>query len=90
MAIDVFWDEGMLSHNTGKGVFDSGTDPGFLDVLENHPENSSRIKNIVSILKRGPISSHISWHPGRPALISELLKFHTPGKQFTSQFLYLN
>ncbi|MCI91673.1 histone deacetylase 8-like, partial [Trifolium medium] len=35
--IDVFWHEGMLNHDTGKGVFDTGMDPGFLDVLEKHP-----------------------------------------------------
>ncbi|KAL8029578.1 hypothetical protein ABFX02_14G233700 [Erythranthe guttata] len=75
--IHVFWHEGMLEHDTGRGVFDTGMDPGFLDVLENHPENSDRVKNMVSILKRGPISPFISWHQGRPALISELLSFHT-------------
>ncbi|KAK9280635.1 hypothetical protein L1049_014331 [Liquidambar formosana] len=76
--VDVFWHEGMLKHDTGNGVFDSGMDPGFLDVLEKHPENSDRVKNMLSILKRGPISPCISWHLGRPALIPELLSFHTP------------
>ncbi|XP_022142393.1 histone deacetylase 8 [Momordica charantia] len=74
--IDVFWHEGMLNHDTGNGVFDTGDDPGFLDVLDKHPENSDRIKNIVSILKRGPIAPFITWRSGRPALISELLSFH--------------
>ncbi|KAJ7948057.1 Histone deacetylase [Quillaja saponaria] len=76
--IDVFWHDGMLNHDTGNGVFDTGMDPGFLDVLDKHPENPDRIKNMVSILKRGPISRYISWHLGRPALIPELLSFHTP------------
>ncbi|XP_073040494.1 histone deacetylase 8 [Primulina eburnea] len=76
-VINVFWHEGMLRHETGGGVFDSGEDPGFLDVLEKHPENADRVRNMVSILKRGPISPFISWHKGRPALISELLSFHT-------------
>ncbi|CAK7332013.1 unnamed protein product [Dovyalis caffra] len=76
--IDVFWHEGMLNHETGMGVFDSGTDPGFLDVLDKHPENSDRIINMVSILKKGPISPYISWHLGRPAQVPELLSFHTP------------
>lgn len=76
--IDVFWHEGMLNHETGKGVFDSGTDPGFLDVLEKHPENSDRIKNMVSILQKGPISPYISWQHGRPAQVPELLSFHAP------------
>lgn len=77
--IHVFWEEGMLKHDMGRGVFDTGSDPGFLDILEKHPENSDRIRNMVSILKRGPISPFISWHQGRPATISELLSFHTPG-----------
>ena len=77
--IDVFWHEGMLKHDTGNGVFSTGMDPGFLDVLEKHPENSDRVRNMVSILKRGPISPYIVWHLGRPALISELLSFHTQG-----------
>ncbi|KAJ4978203.1 hypothetical protein NE237_008983 [Protea cynaroides] len=76
--IDVFWHEGMLKHDAGVGVFDCAMDPGFLDVLEKHPENSDRVKNMVSILKRGPISPRISWHTGRPAQIPELLSFHTP------------
>ncbi|GMG98411.1 hypothetical protein Nepgr_000251 [Nepenthes gracilis] len=76
--IHVFWDDGMLKHDTGRGVFDTGMDPGFLDVLEKHPENEDRLRNMVSILRRGPISPFISWHAGRPAAISELLNFHTP------------
>uniref|UniRef100_A0A2P2QKV2 Uncharacterized protein MANES_01G159100 n=1 Tax=Rhizophora mucronata TaxID=61149 RepID=A0A2P2QKV2_RHIMU len=75
--IDVFWHEGMLGHDTGTGVFDTGVDPGFLDVLEKHPENAERVKNMVSILKRGPISPCIDWHLGRPAQVAELLSFHT-------------
>ncbi|RDX90751.1 Histone deacetylase 8 [Mucuna pruriens] len=76
--MEVFWHEGMVEHDTGNGVFDTGMDPGFLEVLEKHPENSDRVRNIVSILKRGPISPYISWNLGRPALIPELLSFHTP------------
>lgn len=74
----VFWHAGMLDHDAGTGVFDSGFDPGFLEVLERHPENADRVRNMVSILRKGPISPHISWHPGRPASIPELLTFHTP------------
>ncbi|KAL2331888.1 hypothetical protein Fmac_019469 [Flemingia macrophylla] len=76
-GVEVFWHEGMLKHDTGNGVFDTGMDPGFLDVLDKHPENSDRIRNIVSILKRGPISSYVSWNLGRLALIPQLLSFHT-------------
>ncbi|XP_076923964.1 histone deacetylase 8-like [Bidens hawaiensis] len=73
----------MLEHYTGHGVFDSGTDPGFLDVLEKHPENSDRVRNMLSILKRGPISTFIKWHSSSssstPATVSQLLTFHTQG-----------
>ncbi|KAH0470649.1 hypothetical protein IEQ34_000372 [Dendrobium chrysotoxum] len=75
--LHVFWHEGMLSHDAGTGIFDTGQDPGFLEVLEKHPENADRVKNMVSILRKGPISPYISWHSGRPAQISELLSFHT-------------
>lgn len=86
--IDVFWHEGMLKHDTGKGVFDSGMDPGFLDVLEKHPENSDRFRNMVSILKRGPISPFISWHTPSPALLPHLLSFHSPGTPSFLSLLY--
>ncbi|KAK8928179.1 Histone deacetylase 8 [Platanthera zijinensis] len=75
--LHVFWHAGMLNHDAGTGIFDTGLDPGFLEVLEKHPENADRVKNMVSILQKGPISSHISWHTGKPAQISELLSFHT-------------
>ncbi|KAI9075400.1 hypothetical protein K1719_042650 [Acacia pycnantha] len=77
-GVDVFWHEGMLKHETGNGVFDTGMDPGFLDVLEKHPENSDRVRNMVSILKRGPVSPFISWHLGSPAPLPRLLSFHSP------------
>uniref|UniRef100_A0A1J3DD55 Histone deacetylase 8 n=1 Tax=Noccaea caerulescens TaxID=107243 RepID=A0A1J3DD55_NOCCA len=75
--VDVFWHQGMLRHDAVQGVFDTGVDPGFLDVLEKHPENADRIRNMVSILQRGPIAPHLNWFPGRPAIASELLTFHT-------------
>ena len=76
----VFWHEGMLAHDAGRGVFDSGRDPGFLDVLDQHPENADRVRNMVSILRRGPVAPFLSWHSGRPAHASELLSFHSPGQ----------
>ncbi|KAG7591155.1 Histone deacetylase domain [Arabidopsis thaliana x Arabidopsis arenosa] len=75
--VDVFWHEGMLRHDAVEGVFDTGHDPGFLDVLEKHPENADRVRNMLSILRRGPIAPHVNWFTGRPAIVSELLMFHT-------------
>jgi acetoin utilization deacetylase AcuC-like enzyme len=60
-----------------RDVFDSGRDPGFLDVLDQHPENADRVRNMVSILRRGPIAPFLSWHSGHPAHASELLSFHS-------------
>ena len=77
--VHVFFHEGMLEHDTGFGVFDTLEDPGFLDVLEQHPENADRIRNIRSILQRGPIAPYILWHEGRHAEIESLTSFHTPG-----------
>ncbi|MQL84726.1 hypothetical protein Taro_017238 [Colocasia esculenta] len=87
-VIHVFWDEGMLDHDAGIGVFDTGFDPGFLDVLEKHPENSDRVRNMVSILRRGPIAPYISWKPGRPAHTSELLSFHT--REYVEELVQAN
>ncbi|XXG62532.1 hypothetical protein AAC387_Pa05g0871 [Persea americana] len=83
--IHVFWHEGMLNHDQGIGVFDTASDPGFLEVLEKHPENSDRVKNMVSILRKGPISPYISWHQGTSALPSQLLSFHT--SEYINQLL---
>ncbi|KAG0630393.1 hypothetical protein M758_1G175300 [Ceratodon purpureus] len=74
----VFFHEDMLKHDNGHGVFDTFQNPGFLDVLEPHPENADRIRNIRSILQRGPIAPFITWHEGRPAAIESLTSFHTP------------
>jgi hypothetical protein len=79
-SLAVFWHEGMLAHDAGRGVFDSGHDPGFLDVLDHHPENADRVRNMLSILRRGPIAPHLTWHSGSPAHAGDLLSFHTPGQ----------
>lgn len=76
-SITVFWHDTMHDHDPGRGVFDTGMDPGFLEVLEKHPENSDRVKNMLSILRKGPIKPHIRWKHGREADIAELLTFHT-------------
>ncbi|WOK96468.1 histone deacetylase 8 [Canna indica] len=76
-VIHVFWHEGMLDHDAGFGVFDTGVDPGFLEVLDKHPENADRMRNMVSILRKGPLAPFVSWHSGRPAHLSELFSFHT-------------
>lgn len=68
----------MLAHSPDSGVFDTLHDPGFLVVLDQHPENADRVRNMVAILRGGPIAPYIRWRPGRAAQIEELYLFHSP------------
>ncbi|EFJ08230.1 hypothetical protein SELMODRAFT_185423 [Selaginella moellendorffii] len=78
-AIHVFWHDGMLKHEPLHGIFDSLSGAGrLLAVLDQHPENATRVLNIKSILEKGPISPRIVWHQGRMATIQELHLFHDP------------
>ncbi|KAJ0816593.1 putative histone deacetylase [Helianthus annuus] len=88
--INVFWDDGMLDHYTGEGVFDSGINPGFLEVLKKHLENSDRDQNMLSILKRGPISPFLSWLSSSAATVTEILSFHTQGGKMICSATFLN
>uniref|UniRef100_A0A251TKK9 Putative histone deacetylase n=1 Tax=Helianthus annuus TaxID=4232 RepID=A0A251TKK9_HELAN len=88
--INVFWDDGMLDHYTGEGVFDSGIKPGFLEVLKKHLENSDRDQNMLSILKRGPISPFLSWLSSSAATVTEILSFHTQGGKMICSATFLN
>jgi len=74
--IVVFWHPGCLDHDTGLGTFEAPASP-LLAVLEKHPEGPDRIRNIHSMLKRGPIAPHLRWIVGREVTEEELLVFHT-------------
>jgi acetoin utilization deacetylase AcuC-like enzyme len=74
-AIDVFYDERVLLHDTGAGLFDT-EEASLLAVPELHPENTERIRNMHSVLERGPITSRVRWHPGRLAQVEELETVH--------------
>ncbi|GAQ90673.1 Histone deacetylase complex catalytic component HDA1 [Klebsormidium nitens] len=79
--LHVFWHDDCLKHNNGAGFFDmpQGTLPDdFLEVKEPHPEGVDRLKNMRSVLKKGPISKHVQWHHGRTATAKQLLLFHKP------------
>ena len=67
----------MLEHDTGSGVFESGPS-ALLDVPELHPENAERVRNMRSVLERGPIGEHLRWHDGRLAEVEELYAVHPP------------
>ena len=62
--IDVFWHPAVLDHDTGAGVFEGGPSD-LLDVPALRPVTGERIRNIVSVLRRGPIADQLRWHDGR-------------------------
>ena len=64
--LTVFHDDRIFDHDTGEGIFDAEVSP-FLDVPERHPENAQRLRNMVSILKRGPLKDRIDWRGAAPA-----------------------
>jgi len=74
-VIDVFFDERVLAHDTGAGVFEAPPTP-LVAVPELHPENAERIRNMRAALEHGPIAPHLRWHPGRLATLEELEVVH--------------
>ena len=73
----VFWHDDVLLHDTGAGLFETGPNE-FLDVPELHPENDVRIRNMRSLLTRGPLAPHLDWQDGRHATEAELALVHDP------------
>lgn len=77
-TLHVFWHPDVLKHDMGKAAFEIPPYP-FLAVAEKHTEGPDRVRNMLSILKDGPLKRHLKWHKGRMATRAELLMFHTPG-----------
>jgi acetoin utilization deacetylase AcuC-like enzyme len=75
--VDVFWHADALIHTPTDGVFGGAPSP-LLAFDELHPENAERVRNMHSILERGPIKDHLVWHDGRHAGDEEILAFHEP------------
>jgi acetoin utilization deacetylase AcuC-like enzyme len=75
MGLDVFWHDDVLAHDTGAGLFEAGETP-LLDVPELHPENANRIRNMKSVLERGPLRELVRWREGRHATDEEILRVH--------------
>ena len=73
--IDVFWHPAVLDHDTGRGIFEGGPSD-LLEVPELHPENAERVRNMVSVLQRGPLADRLRWHDGRLAGEDELAAVH--------------
>jgi acetoin utilization deacetylase AcuC-like enzyme len=76
--IDVFWHDAVLDHDTGSGHFELLDAAGLLDAPELHPENAERVRNMRSLLARGPIADRVRWRDGRLATEAELTAVHTP------------
>jgi hypothetical protein len=74
-VIDVFWHDDALLHDTGSGVFEHAPSP-LMAEPELHPENAVRVRNMRSILERGPLAEHVRWRPGRHATVEELETVH--------------
>ena len=75
--LEVFWHPAALEHDTGRGLWESPPSE-LLEVQELHPENSERIRNMRSVLLRGPLASRIGWRDGRLAELRELESVHDP------------
>jgi acetoin utilization deacetylase AcuC-like enzyme len=73
--LDVFWHPAMLEHDTGSGLWEAGPSE-LLEVPELHPENGERLRNMRSVLERGPLSSRLGWKHGRAAELDELETVH--------------
>ena len=71
----VFWHDDALLHDTGSGLFEHAPSP-LLAESELHPENAVRVRNMKSILERGPLSEHTRFRAGRRAEPSELALVH--------------
>jgi acetoin utilization deacetylase AcuC-like enzyme len=76
-GIHVFWHSDVLLHDAGSAVLEAPASP-LLEVAEPHVEGPDRVRNMRSILERGPLAPRLSWHAGRRARPKELHKFHSP------------
>ena len=75
--LDVFWHPAALEHDTGSGVWEAPPSD-LLEEQELHPENAVRIRNMLSVLRRGPLAPRIRWRDGRLAEVPELEAVHDP------------
>jgi acetoin utilization deacetylase AcuC-like enzyme len=75
--LDVFWHPATLEHDTGSGLWEAGPSE-LLDVPELHPENAERLRNMRSVLSRGPLAPRLGWKEGRLASLDELKTVHDP------------
>ena len=73
----VFFDPVIFDHDTGRGFFEAAASP-HLPILEPHPENGDRARNMLAVLEKGPIAGAIDWHRAPAAQPVDLERFHMP------------
>ncbi len=71
----VFFDPCIFEHDTGQGFFEARESP-YLPVIESHPENAARVRNMLAVLQQGPIAEALDWHAGAAAQRQDLERFH--------------
>jgi acetoin utilization deacetylase AcuC-like enzyme len=74
--LTVFFDPGVFDHDTGTGFFEAVAS-SYLSVIEKHPENDDRLRNMYGVLQQGPIAEFIDWRQGEAASHADLEGFHT-------------
>jgi acetoin utilization deacetylase AcuC-like enzyme len=73
--LTIFHDPAVLRHDTGAGVFEAPPSP-LMAEPEAHPENAARLRNMVSILEKGPLADALDWRRAAPASLDDLASFH--------------
>ena len=71
----VFFDPCNFEHDTGQGFFEARQSP-YLPVIESHPENAARVRNMLGVLQQGPIAAALEWYAGDAAERQDLERFH--------------
>ena len=72
----VFFDPCIFDHDSGRGFFEASPSP-YLPVIENHPENAERTRNMLALLQQGPVADALDWYKGEAARRADLERFHT-------------
>ncbi len=72
----VFFDPCIFEHDTGQGFFEARESP-YLPVIETHPENADRLRNMLGVLQQGPIAEALEWYTAAAAERKDLERFHS-------------
>ncbi|BCI50974.1 acetylpolyamine aminohydrolase [Mycolicibacterium litorale] len=73
--LTIYWDERVLDHDTGPALHETKPSP-WIDAPEPHTEGPARLRAMHSVLRNGPLTSHLAWGTGRLATEAELQTVH--------------